>query len=72
MSPEESLRRGAARDADLFGSEAQAKRRYAARYIPAQAHYQAEVDPERLANVVVDNSEPADPIVLRWLPPRSP
>ncbi len=72
VSPEESLRRGAARDADLFGSEADAKSRYAARYLPAQALYRGEVDPERLANVVVDNTEPADPILLRWSPPRGP
>lgn len=70
VSPEESLRRGAARDADLFGSEAEAKRRYTARYIPAQALYRAEAHPERLANVVVDNTELADPILLRWSPPR--
>lgn len=72
VSPKESLRRGAARDADLFGSEAEAQRRYAARYLPAQTLYRGEVDPEGLANVVVDNTEPADPILLRWSPPRSP
>ena len=71
VSPGESLRRGAVRDAELFGSEAGAKRRYAMRYLPAQALYRAEVHPERLANVVVDNTEPADPILLRWSPPRS-
>ncbi len=71
VSPEESLRRGAARDAHLFGSEAEAKRRYAARYIPAQARYRAEADPDRLANVVVDNTEPDNPILLRWSPPGS-
>jgi uridine kinase len=72
VSPGESLRRGALRDAGLFGSEAEARRRYAARYLPAQALYRAEVDPERLANVVVDNTELADPILLRCSPPRSP
>ena len=72
VSPEESLRRGAARDADLFGSEADAQRRYAGRYLPAQALYRAEVDPERLANVVVDNTELADPLLLRWSLPRGP
>jgi uridine kinase len=72
VSPEESLRRGVERDAKLFGSEADAARRYAARYLPAQALYRAEVDPERLANIVVDNTEPADTLLLRWSPPRSP
>lgn len=72
VSPEESLRRGAARDADLFGSEADAKRRYAARYLPAQALYRAEVGPEQLADVVIDNTEPADPLLLRWSAPRNP
>lgn len=72
VSPEESLRRGAARDADLFGSAADAQRRYVGRYLPAQALYRAEADPERLADVVVDNAEPANPVVLRWSAPRGP
>ena len=60
-----------ARDADLFGSEADAKSRYAARYLPAQALYRGEVDPERLADVVVDNTETAAVLTRRALARRS-
>lgn len=69
VSPDESLRRGIDRDAELFGSKADAQRRYARRYLPAQTLYRAEADPEHAADVVVDNNEPANPVVLRWSVP---
>lgn len=72
VSADESLRRGVDRDAELFGSEPEAQRRYATRYLPAQTLYRAQVDPERAADVVVDNAEPANPVVLRWSVPRDP
>ena len=72
VSPEESLRRGVARDAAVFGSQAEAKLRYATRYLPAHALYRAEADPERVAHVLVDNTEPAAPMLRRWSAPTDP
>ena len=66
VSPEESLRRALLRDAGLLGSADEVERRYRARYLPGQALYRAEVDPERLADVLVDNEDPARPRLLRW------
>lgn len=66
ISPEESLRRALTRDAVLFGSPDEVERRYRARYLPGQALYRAEADPERLADVLVDNEDPAFPRVLCW------
>ena len=65
-SPEESLRRALVRDGGALGSPGEVERRYRARYLPGQALYRAEVDPERLADVLVDNEDPARPRLLRW------
>jgi uridine kinase len=65
----ETMRRALARDTDRFGSEADVKRRYAERYLPGQALYRREARPESRADVVVDNTHPAAPIVLRWSTP---
>ncbi|MFF5111473.1 uridine kinase [Streptosporangium sp. NPDC000509] len=52
--PEISLRRGAERDRDWAGSEAEALHRE--RYLLSEGLYVAEVDPLRLADVVIDNT----------------
>lgn len=57
---EEILRRAARRD----GADAPAL--YRARYLPAQRLYEAEARPAAQADVVLDNSDPAAPVVLRW------
>jgi len=63
--PEEhTLRRAAVRDRELMGAEVE--RRYRVRYLPGQALYRREVDPAATADVVVDNTDPAAPVVLRW------
>ena len=62
------LRRAVVRDTGAMGSAADVERRYRGRYLPGQALYRAEVDPERLADVLVDNEDPAAPVVLRWRP----
>jgi len=59
------LRRAVARDSALFGSVAETERRYRERYLPGQALYRAEADPEAAAHLVVDNTDPAAPVVLR-------
>jgi uridine kinase len=63
---QESLRRARVRDGALFGSADEVERRYRARYLPGQALYRAEADPESVADVLVDNTDPAHPVVLRW------
>ena len=58
VSPEESLRRGVARD----GEETQ--RLYRVRYLPGQRLYQVSVHQKDRAEVVVDNEDPARPSIL--------
>jgi uridine kinase len=57
----EILRRAGRRDADLFGTVAQVRHRYHARYIPAQRHYVAAERPAYDADIVVYNDDPARP-----------
>ena len=66
ISPEESLRRALIRDVDLFGSAEQVRARYLTRYLPGQAIYRAEADPESMADIVVDNERADEPHILRW------
>ncbi|GIH69227.1 hypothetical protein Mth01_14800 [Sphaerimonospora thailandensis] len=54
VSPETSIRRGADRDQDWAGSQAEAVHRD--RYLPAERLYIAEVDPLRLVDLVIDNT----------------
>ena len=61
-----SLARAAARDAGLFGSADQVRLRYERRYLPGQALYRQAVDPVACADVVIDNSDPLNPIVIRY------
>ena len=62
IDPQESVRRGAARDQDWAGSEAEAVHRD--RYLPAEELYLAEVGPLRLVDVIIDNSDFAHPRIL--------
>lgn len=66
VTPEESLRRGVERDADLMGSATSAEECYRRRYLPAQELYRAECRPERQADVVLDMADPARPSVVAW------
>jgi uridine kinase len=59
----EILRRARERDVALFGSPAEVERRYSARYIPGQKLYFAAVRPMEKADVVVDNDDPARPVL---------
>ena len=58
---DEIVRRARIRDPELFGSPDQAEQRYRTRYLPAQQHYLETVCPARVADIVVDNNEPAHP-----------
>jgi uridine kinase len=54
IDPQESIRRGAQRDRDWAGAAAEAV--HAERYLVAERIYVEEVDPIRLVDVVIDNS----------------
>ena len=58
---EESIRRGAERDAALLGSRADAERLYRTRYAPGQQIYLRTVRPWALADIAVDNTDPSRP-----------
>lgn len=58
---DESIRRGAARDAAWHGSHETAEHFYRWRYAPAQRLYFERVRPHELADVVVDNADPGRP-----------
>ena len=59
-----SLIRGIERDSEVEGLEV-ATRLHRDRYQPAEAVYLAAVDPPAVADLVIDNSDFANPVVLR-------
>ena len=61
----ELLRRALARDVERFGSTEHVRERYERRYLPAHRLYEAEVQPRRVADVVIENSDPDAPLVTR-------
>ncbi len=69
----QSISRGAARDADLFGSLQKAEQRYHQRYVPGQKIYLKESNPLDKADVVIDNNNIEQPKLIRCpgLPPLS-
>ncbi len=68
ISQEEVLRRAVARDAEVMGGADSVRERYLRRYIPAQQLYRADAAPDVSADVVVDNTDPTCPRVLKWPP----
>jgi uridine kinase len=42
------------------------RERYRRRYLPAQDLYRADAAPEASADVVIDNTDPARPHVVKW------
>ena len=61
---EVTLARAERRDAVLFGSIEEIRRRYEQRYIPGQKLYFDEYRPKERANVVIDNNDPQNPVML--------
>lgn len=61
-----TLARAVQRDLPLFGSRVEVQRRYEQRYLPGQAIYREDAAPMERADIVVDNSDPSEPTVLRW------
>ncbi|MFI0409086.1 uridine kinase [Actinomadura sp. 3N508] len=63
VDPEVSIQRGITRDHAMEGTEAETLHRD--RYLPAERLYIAEVEPTRLAEVIIDNTEIDHPRILR-------
>jgi uridine kinase len=58
------MQRALLRDAELFGSIDETRKRYVERYIPGQKLYLKTVDPESKADIVIDNNDPMNPFIL--------
>lgn len=65
VSEEVSLTRGLARDGDTDGRE-EAERIHRDRYHVSEQIYVSEVDPKAKADIVIDNTDMANPVVVRW------
>ncbi|MEU4194809.1 uridine kinase [Kribbella sp. NPDC026611] len=59
------LRRGIARDQAWMDSAEDAERRYLSKYIPGERLYVDQVRPRERAQLVVDNEDPARPVLTR-------
>ncbi len=64
VASEEIIRRARIRDAEAYGSPADAERRFRARYLPSQEYYRGTVRPAELADIVLENDDPSQPRVL--------
>lgn len=69
VSDEEVLRRALRRDVELFGSAEEVERRYRGRYLPGQNLYRQDASPEDIADIVINNEDPAKPVILRVAKP---
>jgi uridine kinase len=58
-----ALARARQRDVGLFGSAVAVEERYRSRYIPGQRLYLDTVHPRERADVIVDNTNPAQPVL---------
>jgi uridine kinase len=61
---QETLRRALQRDRALFGSARATQERYQRRYVPGQRRYLATVQPQQIADVVIDNHDPTTPKLI--------
>lgn len=59
-----TLTRALERDLRLFGTAEAVRERYTARYVPGQRVYIAEVEPESLATIVIDNNDVDRPFLV--------
>lgn len=62
----ELLRRARLRDVELLGSAESVEQRYRSRYLPAERWYEQDVGPAERADVVLDNTDPDAPVVVKW------
>ena len=58
---EVALARALNRDASRLGGLEEARARYEARYVPGETLYLEEVEPQRRADIVVENTDPQQP-----------
>ena len=58
------LARSLRRDLPIGSDPAKLVQRYRARYLPAQQYYLEECKPESLADLVIDNNDPANPSII--------
>ncbi len=63
-SSEVTMRRAEQRDRELFGAASDVRRRYEQRYIPGQALYFSEARPEERASIIIENDDPARPVIV--------
>lgn len=61
---ETTIRRAAARDGYLFGTENATRHTYLQRYIPGQKLYLSACEPVRAAHIVLRNNSPSDPELI--------
>jgi uridine kinase len=54
-----------------LGTVERVTERYRKRYLPGQRLYRAQVDPEAIADIVIDNEDPQAPRLVRQ-PPLTP
>jgi len=59
------VERAVKRDRAKFGSEDKVKEKYLKRFIPGHKIYEDEVSPSERAHIVIDNTDPAKPVILR-------
>jgi uridine kinase len=60
---ETSLARGLQRDSYRLGGEAATRERYLKRYLPGQKLYLSSVNPDRLADLVIENDDVEAPVL---------
>jgi uridine kinase len=65
VPPSTVLERALTRDVGVLGTTDDVSLRYEARYLPGQALYLSECDPEGKADLVVDNSDFSHPVVIK-------
>ncbi len=64
VDPEVSFERGVARDGSTAEERSALAQKYRRRYLPGQRIYRLRVAPDRLAQLLIDNTDPARPLVL--------
>jgi uridine kinase len=62
---DEIVRRAEARDRELIGGVEAVRERYRTRYIPGQELYFSRCAPQEIADIVIDNTNAANPSVIR-------
>jgi len=66
VSPAECLEFARRRDRAVLGSVAEVERRYRGRYLLGQVRYRGDATPETAADVLIDNEDPASPVLIRY------